>query len=264
MIEVNGGKDAMKNGYKTAQVAKIIGIHPNTVRLYEKLELIPKPQRLSNGYRVFSDFHIAQFKLARTALKVEVLQSGLRRNMINIIKLSAQGEFQKAIICTNSYIDQVKIEQKNAEESIEITKKLLSGIQEKEDDVAFTRKQTAEHLNITIDTLRNWEMNGLFSVKRKQNGYRVYTKNDIQLLKIIRSLRFANYSLAAILRMVSALSNNSEIDIRKVIDTPKADEDIVTVCDELLTSLSNAELNANCVLSQLKSMQEKFNINPTL
>ncbi|GAA0062625.1 MerR family transcriptional regulator [Clostridium sp. CTA-1] len=254
----------MENGYKTAQVAKIIGIHPNTVRLYEKLELIPKPQRLSNGYRVFSDFHIAQFKLARTALKVEVLQSGLRKNMINIIKLSSQGEFQKAIVSTNNYIDQVEIEQKNAEEAIEITKKLLSGIQETEDNIAFTRKQTADYLNITIDTLRNWEMNGLFSVKRKQNGYRVYTKNDIQLLKIIRSLRCANYSLAAILRMVSELSNNSEIDIREVIDTPKTDEDIVTVCDELLTSLSNAELNANCVLSQLKAMQEKFNVNPTV
>ncbi|WP_434302926.1 MerR family transcriptional regulator [Clostridium botulinum] len=254
----------MKNGYKTSQVAKIIGIHPNTVRLYEKLELIPKPQRLSNGYRVFSDFHIAQFKLARTALKVEVLQSGLRKSMINIIKLSAQGEFQKAIVSTNNYIDQVKIEQKNAEEAIEITKKLLSGIQETEDNIAFTRRQTADYLNITIDTLRNWEMNGLFSVKRKQNGYWVYTKSDIQLLKIIRSLRCANYSLAAILRMVSALSNNSEIDIREVIDTPKTDEDIVTVCDELLTSLSNAKLNANCVLSQLKAMQEKFNINPTV
>ncbi|WP_434297748.1 MerR family transcriptional regulator [Clostridium sporogenes] len=254
----------MENGYKTAQVAKIIGIHPNTVRLYEKLELIPKPQRLSNGYRLFSDFHIAQFKLARTALKVEVLQSDLRKNMINIIKLSAQGEFQKAIVSTNNYIDQVKIEQKNAEEAIEITKKLLSGIQETEDNVALTRKQTADYLNITIDTLRNWEMNGLFSVKRKQNGYRVYTKSDIKLLKIIRSLRCANYSLAAILRMVSELSNNSEIDIREVIDTPKTDEDIVTVCDELLTSLNNAKLNANCVLSQLKAMQEKFNINPTV
>lgn len=264
MIGINGGKNVMENGYKTAQVAKIIGIHPNTVRLYEKLELIPKPQRLSNGYRVFSDFHIAQFKLARTALKVEVLQSDLRKNMINIIKLSAQGEFQKAIVSTNNYIDQVKIEQKNAEEAIEITKKLLSGIQETEDNVALTRKQTADYLNITIDTLRNWEMNGLFSVKRKQNGYRVYTKSDIKLLKIIRSLRCANYSLAAILRMVSELSNNSEIDIREVIDTPKTDEDIVTVCDELLTSLNNAKLNANCVLSQLKAMQEKFNINPTV
>ncbi|TCO69261.1 MerR family transcriptional regulator [Marinisporobacter balticus] len=254
----------MENKYKTAQVAKVIGIHPNTVRLYEKLELIPKPQRLSNGYRVFLDFHIAQFKLARTALKVEVLQSGLRKNIINIIKLSAQGKFKKAIAYTNNYINQVKIEQKNAEEAIEITKKLLSGIQEKEKEIAFTRKQTADSLKVTIDTLRNWEMNGLIFVKRKQNGYRVYTKNDIQLLKIIRSLRCANYSLAAILRMVSALSNNSEIDVREVLNTPKADEDIVTACDKLLTSLSNAELNANCVLSQLKDMQEKFNINPTV
>ncbi|WP_027624482.1 MerR family transcriptional regulator [Clostridium lundense] len=254
----------MENKYKTAQVAKIIGIHPNTVRLYEKLGLISEPQRLSNGYRVFTDFHIAQFKLARTAFKVEVLQSGLRKKMISIIKLSAKGDFQKAILCTNNYIGQVKIEQKNAEEAIEITKKLLSGIQEEEKDVYLTRKQAADYLQVTIDTLRNWEMNGLVSVKRKQNGYRVYTKNDIKLLKIIRSLRCANYSLAAILRMINAMSNNLEIDIREVINTPKTDEDIVTVCDKLLTSLSNAELNAKCILRQLKTMKEKFNMNPTV
>ena len=248
----------MERKYKTSQVAKIIGIHPNTVRFYEELGLIPKPQRLSNGYRVFTNFHIAQFKLARTAFKVEVLQSGLRKKMIDIVKLSAKGEFQKAIICTNNYINQVKIEKKNAEEAIEITKKLLSGIQEEGNEIFLTRNQTAECLQVTIDTLRNWEMNGLLSVKRKQNGYRVYTKSDIQLLKIIRSLRCANYSLAAILRMINALSNNSAIDIREVIDTPKRDEEIVTACDKLLTSLSNAEWNANCILSQLKVMQEKF------
>ena len=49
--------------YKTTEVATIIGIHPNTVRLYEKLELIPKAERLKNGYRVFTDFHIEQCRL---------------------------------------------------------------------------------------------------------------------------------------------------------------------------------------------------------
>lgn len=254
----------MENEYKTAQVAKMIGIHPNTVRLYEELGLIPKPRRLSNGYRVFTDFHIEQFKLARTALKIEVLQSGLRKEMINIIKLSAIGEFQKAIVYINKYINQIKIEQRNAEEAIEITKKLLSGIEVEENSISFTRKQTADYLKVTIDTLRNWEMNGLLSVKRKQNGYRVYTKNDIQLLKIIRSLRCANYSLTAILRMINAISNNLEIDIREVINTPKMDEDIVTVCDKLLTSLANAEANADLILSQLKVMQEKFIMKPTV
>ena len=64
--------------YQTAQVAQMIGIHPNTVRLYEELGLISRPERRANGYRVFTDLHIAQFFLARTALRVEVLQNGLR------------------------------------------------------------------------------------------------------------------------------------------------------------------------------------------
>lgn len=54
--------------YKTAEVAAMIGVHPNTVRLYEKMKLIPKPERLSNGYRVFTDFHIWQCKLIRKIL----------------------------------------------------------------------------------------------------------------------------------------------------------------------------------------------------
>lgn len=84
--------------YKTAEVAAIIGIHPNTVRLYEKLQLIPKTERLSNGYRVFTDFHIAQCRLVRIAFQVEVLQNGLRKKIVQMIKVSATGDFDAAIL----------------------------------------------------------------------------------------------------------------------------------------------------------------------
>ncbi len=60
--------------YTTSEVADLIGVHPNTVRLYEELNLIPKPKRNTNGYRIFNDFHIEQFRFARTALKIEVVQ----------------------------------------------------------------------------------------------------------------------------------------------------------------------------------------------
>ena len=102
-------------------------------------------------------------------------------------------------------------------------------------------------------------MNGLLSVKRKENGYRIYTEADIRILKIIRALRYANYSIASILRMINEVSKNSNIDIREVIDTPKKDEDIVTACDKLLTSLNKAEENAKFMMKQLVSMKEKFN-----
>jgi DNA-binding transcriptional MerR regulator len=254
----------MDNIYKTAEVAKRVGVHSNTVRLYEKLELIPKANRLPNGYRVFTDYHIEQFSLARTAFKVEVLQNGLRKKIINVVKLSAKGEFQEAINCINEYINQIKQERKNAEEAIELSKKLLVGIDVRGNSIFFTRKQTADYLQVTMDTLRNWEMNGLLTVKRKQNGYRVYTESDINRLKIIRTLRCANYSLSAILRMINAISESKEIDIREVIDKPKEDEDIVTACDKLLTSLSDAEKNAISILTQLELMKNQFNTNATL
>ena len=251
------------NTYKTAQIAHRIGIHPNTVRLYEELGLIPKPQREANGYRVFTDFHIEQFKFARTALKVEVLQNGLRKQAINIIKTSAAKDFDRAIFLTEFYLQQIKREQKNAEEAIAITEGLLSGENQETGNILFTRKETADHLQITMDALRNWEMNGLLTVKRKQNGYRVYTDKDIRRLKIIRSLRCANYSLAAFLRMLNALSNDPEADIREIIDTPKENDDIISVCDKLLTSLQYAEKNAGIMLLHLDKMKKQFIINPT-
>lgn len=250
--------------YKTSEVAHCIGIHPNTVRLYEELGLIPKPERKTNGYRIFTDLHMEQIKFARTALKVEVLQNGLRKQAIDIIKISATGNFNKAIHLTENYLQQIKNEQKNAEEAIAITEILLSRGNEGTDTDVLTRKETADYLKISMDTLRNWEMNGLLTIKRRQNGYRVYTREDIRRLKIIRSLRCANYSLSAILRMLNTLSNNPEADIRQAIDTPKENEDIISVCDKLLTSLRFAEQNAENMITHLQKMKKQFSSNPTL
>lgn len=252
------------NTYKTSEVAHAIGIHPNTVRLYEKLGLIPKAERKVNGYRVFTDFHIEQIKLARIALEVEVLQKGLRKQAISIIKTSALGKFNEAFYLTEEYIEKIRNEQKNAEEAIEITQKLLSSKVQEIGVKYFTRKEVADYLNVSIDALRNWEMNGLLKVKRKENGYRVYKDEDLKLLKIIRSLRCANYSLSSILRMLNVLDRNPEANIRKVIDTPREDEDIISVCDKLLTSLNYAEKNAKTMMIQLDKMKKQFYINHTL
>lgn len=251
------------NTYKTSEIAHRIGIHPNTVRLYEELELIPKPERKKNGYRVFTDFHMEQMKFARIALKVEVLQNGLRKQAIAIIKTSALGDFSKAIFLAEHYLQQIRNEQRNGEEAIAITKMLLSGDSHEISTTSLTRKEAADDLQISIDALRNWEMNGLLTVKRKENGYRVYTDTDIRQLKIIRSLRCANYSLSAILRMLNTLSRNPEADIRQAIDTPKENDDIISVCDKLLTSLRYAEQNSKVMLAYLEKMKKQFQENPT-
>lgn len=244
----------------------MFGVHVNTVRLYETCGLIPVPQRLPNGYRVFTDLHVEQFKLARAALLVEVLQNGLRKKAITIIKVSASGDYEQAARLTGDYLKQVDQERKNAGEAIRIARRLLSGMKElqEQEHGDFTRKEAASALGVSIDTLRNWEMNGLFTAKRRKNGYRVYTEEDMQRLKIIRSLRCANYSLASILRMLQAVSVNPDIDIQEIIDTPEEDDDIITACDKLLTSLKEAKENALFVAGQIEKMKKMTEENPTL
>ncbi len=85
-----------RNEYITAQAAAIIGIHPNTVRFYEEWGLISKPERRANGYRVFTRLHIMQLRLARTAFAVEILQNGLRKTLIAMVKTAAQCDFSGA------------------------------------------------------------------------------------------------------------------------------------------------------------------------
>lgn len=245
------------NTYKTAEVAAIIGIHPNTVRLYEKLKWIPEPKRLPNGYRIFTEFHIAQCKLIRLALQVELLQNGLRKKMAQMIMASATKDFDTAIALTQDYLNQIGLERQNAEEAIEIVNRLLSD-SIKENTSWLKRKDVSRLLAISMDTLRNWEMNGLLTVKRKRNGYRVYTDQDIQRLKVIRALRCANYSLEAILRLLQELSQNPDTDIRAVLNTPKQTASIISVCDRLIVSLSAAEKNAAVLSDMLHNMKAQF------
>lgn len=176
---------------------------------------------------------------------------------MNTYKTSAAGDFDTALVLTSEYLMQVQQERDNAEEAIELVKQILSGETE-ESAHFFKRKDVSEYLNISMDTLRNWEMNGLLSIKRKENGYRVYNDEDIKRLKIIRSLRCANYSLESILRMLCQLSRNPRIDIKTVLNTPNEDAEIIAVCDKLITSLTAAENNARKMIEKLQEMKNLF------
>lgn len=262
MSKIKNCGDTIKTTYTTSQVAKIIGVHSNTVRMYEDLCFIPKAARKENNYRIFSDIHVDQFRLARIAFQIEVLQNGLRKKMVKVVKLSANGQYDEAIALTNEYIDKVHTEIENANEAVKIANMLLHGVAQA-NSTFLKRKEVSDALGITMDTLRNWEMNGLLKVKRKENGYRVYDDTDIQKLKIIRSLRCANYSLSAILRMMNALLTIQDTDIEFVLNNPDESEGIISVCDQLIMSLNAAKKNARQIILMLNEMKIKYS-NPPL
>ena len=68
--------------YSTGQVARVMGVHANTVRMYEQEGFIAPARRLENGYRRFDDEHLVQFFIARRAFRAEILQNGLRKDAV--------------------------------------------------------------------------------------------------------------------------------------------------------------------------------------
>ena len=243
--------------YTTSQIAAAVGVHPNTVRLYERIGFITAPERRPNGYRVFTELHLMQVRFVRAALNVELVHNGLRREALAIVDAMARERYDEALALVDRRIDHLRRERCAAEDALRHVRHLLAraGGPTPAEPLMLTRKEAAERLDTTIDALRNWELNGLLHVKRKRNGYRVYSSADLNRLAIIRALRAANYSLAAILRMLDALDRDTSADIGRVLDSPDPDDDILSVCDRLLTSLDAAERNAFEMIELLERMK---------
>lgn len=245
------------NTYRTNEIARRIGVHPNTVRFYEKVGFITPPERLKNGYRVFTELHLKQMELARLAMRAEVLQNGLRKKATQVIQLCAALDFDRAIQSAREYEAMLTRETENAKAAIASVEAILNG-KHKPDGVSLKRREAAERLGVTLDTLRNWELNGLITVKRRENGYRVYDGPDLERLNIIRTLRCANYSLSAVLRLMNHLGKNEAVQVENILNTPSEQEDIVSVCDRLILSLESTRKDAAEMLSLLETIKENF------
>lgn len=240
--------------YRTSEIAKQTGLHPNTIRFYEEIGFLTKPVRLPNGYRVYTQLHLEQVRFIRLALRAEVQQNGLRECVIGIIRLCAAGRWSKAMKETKRYLLQLDQEIAYANGAIRSVETMLSSASP-ENCTFQKRSEAAQSLDITVDTLRNWERNGLINSSRILNGFRVYSPQDMERLLIIRTLRSANYSLSAILRLMQRLSRSRNVPIGEALNTPDENEEIVSVCDHLLSALFSAREDAQQMLVFIKHLR---------
>lgn len=57
-------------GLHSGKLAKLVGISPDALRLYERKGLLPRPSRASNGYRCYPPEAVNRIRLIRAALSV--------------------------------------------------------------------------------------------------------------------------------------------------------------------------------------------------
>ncbi|GAB4300655.1 MAG: Zn(2+)-responsive transcriptional regulator [Ignavibacteriaceae bacterium] len=54
--------------YKVGEIAEIVGLNVETLRYYEKIELMPEPKRKEfSNYRIYDDYDLARLKFIKRA-----------------------------------------------------------------------------------------------------------------------------------------------------------------------------------------------------
>lgn len=240
----------------TTEIAKAVGVHPNTVRLYEEWRFLPPIPRSVSGYRLFTEAHLDQMRLAHTILQWPY--PGGKKIVADLVRQAANGDLGGALEKAYIYLARVKAEIAQAETAADLLERWAAGQAIDSTATTLSMQDTAALLDVTPDALRNWERNGLVKVPRHStNNYRQYGSHEIARLRVIRMLRHAGYSMMAILRMLLEFDQGQTQKLRDVLDTPRADEDMCYVSDQWLSTLRKTQNRAQQAIALLEEMIRK-------
>jgi DNA-binding transcriptional MerR regulator len=244
--------------YRTSELARAVGVHPNTVRKYVEWGLLPPVERSPTGYRLFTQHHLDCLRLARTIYSAEYPGREIRASGNKIIQSAVSGDWNEALEKARDHLASVCEELDLASAAAALLEHWVKSKPPKANDKPLSIGEVSKLLGVSRDKIRNWERNGLITVSRSAyNSYRLYRQQDIERLQIIRMLTQAGYSHMAILRMFIELDKGNTLTLRKVLDTPREDEDIFSAADHWLTSLRGQERMAHQVIGMIEDLIAK-------
>jgi DNA-binding transcriptional MerR regulator len=245
---------------RTSDLAKEVGVHVNTIRLYESSGFLSPVPRSAHGYRQYRTLHLEQARLTHLALHWPYV--GDKQQLMLLVQNAAHGDLGMAMEFAYQYLAQVRVERTHAEAALEFLDRWAAGRTVDASPYPMHIRQAAIHLNVSVDMLRNWERNGLLTVPRDPtNHYRLYGSAEFGRLRVIRMLVKSGFSLTAILHMLQQFDHGHTKGLREALYVPpeeNADKYIVAAADHWLASLVALEQRAQKIIEQIGRMIEFF------
>jgi DNA-binding transcriptional MerR regulator len=239
----------------TSQLAKAVGVHPNTVRRYVERGFLPPVGRSPAGYRRFTERHLDCLRLTRLVFSNLFPGKTIYASGLQILYVTAGGDLGGALELAYRHLALVQSERAHAEVAVDLLERWALGAPADATSQPLQIGQTARLLGISIDILRSWDRNGLINIPRDpSNGYRRYGTQELSRLRVIRMLSRAGYSIGAILRMLIQLDRGETTDLRHALDTPRPDEDVYLASDRWLSTLSEHEERARQIIVLIEEM----------
>ncbi len=249
-----------KKIYNAIDLAKMFCIHSNTIRLYEKLGFISKAERNTNNYRMFEELHILQINVCRCIFGYPFTNKRIRNAGNEIMWAIAKKQLDTALQCTDYYIKIINQEITTAQNAAQMLRNWINPSSDKESSLKkgkLSRKDVANYLGVTVESIRNWERNDLIASDGiGEKGETLYSDGDLGKMCIISMLLQAGYSIASIHRSISTYNKgHNELSI-SILNNPNH-EDLVSVGDRWLYELNKlmkAAQKIPLIINEIKNL----------
>ncbi|PYI55719.1 MerR family transcriptional regulator [Paenibacillus flagellatus] len=194
-------------------VARKLNVSTSALRHYEEWGIVPPIERAPNGYRVYTEEHIAYFECIRA------MNTGYGMTLTKeVMRLLQRKEADAALWKVNEAQAALHRDKTIAEKTIEVLEtKQLEELDARGRQKWMTIGEVSEETNIPASAIRHWEKMGLLTLPRDpENGYRRFNRSQVRQILIIRTLRSAVYSLDIIKRVIKELDHNNVEQARKI------------------------------------------------
>lgn len=193
--------------------------------------------------------HLNEMKLARIALPGPYPIDGFI--VQELVRKYADSDFKTAFKLANVYLYKVDIEIEEAFAAIKVLERWFENSVGNKEKILFrTRKAAADKLKISIDTVRTWERNGLFTVRRSESGRLLFSEWDIEKIKVIRLLRNCGYSIASLFNVFQNQDKN--IKPLELLNLPEDNNDFFYATDRYIHFLDEHKERAKIIISLIK------------
>lgn len=248
-------KEAGRTMYQIGELSELTGVQAGTIRFYEKCGFLETVERLPNRYRLYNGHHVYQVRVCRLVFGGFVNRR-LRRASLKIIEAAKNWDLAAYEAAARNYLKEIQEESEETQKVIRFALAYAKGKEEPEPPgVFYTKKQAAELLGVTGESIRNWDRNGLLPLQQPYQK-RLYPQAAVNRMYLIRLLLDTGYSIMTISRFLQNMDSGEYANAEKLLIKPEEGEDLQSRADCYLQALSELRQKAEALYGMLAEMKK--------
>jgi DNA-binding transcriptional MerR regulator len=190
---------------RTRDLALAVHISVQQVRNYEASGLIPNAQRSPNGYRLYTQQHLAALKTMKSMVRG---YGGSRTPAI--MQALHRGDLSAALAIIDTRHAELASKRLQVEQTLTALRALAAQsaqLQGPHHPQRFRVGEAAKQVGVRVSALHFWEQHGLLQPLRDQSShYRLYDAQQMLRLRVVVLLREAGYDFNTIRPVLDELT----------------------------------------------------------